>query len=315
MTLLKTNDDTRKTNGVNVWLVAAAGVLAASLISFLIVTNLAAPKSVYASDVSKIDNSVNHQNDATTSLNNFISFENNKIDNLSNDTQSQFDSTNGLITDANSSINQTQNDLSAVKTQVNNLKTQTDGLQNQATTLQNQSSTLQTQTSGLATQATQVNTQLATVSQTATNTQTALTKLTATVSGLPAGLQITPSANSNSITLNINSSVAQTIAFEIKFRPTADVPTSVSAMDAALSALYASPPVTLTTGSSIVRGDYTLYWDTTDSTYHVGQISFLTMGTALTVGLNSKTLNYVTSGQYEILITPVYVTGTSTGSW
>jgi peptidoglycan hydrolase CwlO-like protein len=308
MTLLKADNDTRKTRGINVWLVAAAGVLAASLISFLIVTNLAAPKSVYAADVSKIDNSVNHQNDATTSLNNFISFENNKIDNLSDDTQSQFDSTNGLIADANSSINQTQDDLSTVKTQVNNLKTQSDSLQNQATTLQ-------AQTSGLATQATQLNTQLATVSQTATNTQTALTKLTATVSGLPAGLQITPSANTNSITLNINSSAAQTIAFEIEFRPTTDMPTSVATMDAALSALYVSPPVTLTAGSSAVRGDYTLYWDTTDSTYHVGQISFLTTGTALTVGLNSKTLNYVTSGQYEILITPVYITGTSTGSW
>lgn len=315
MTSPQANNYAKKTNGINVWLVAVIAVLVASLISLLIVTNFAEPKTVYAADISKIDNSMGHENDATTSLNNFMSFENAQLGNLSDDTQSQFDSVNNSIADANTNINQTQSDLTGVKTQVDNLKNQTDSLQTQTSTLQTQASALQTQTSGLATQSSQLNTQLSTVSQAATNTQTALTKLTATVSGLPAGLQITPSADSSSITLNINSSVAQTIAFEIEFRPTTDMPTLATSMDAALAALYASPPVTLTTGSSNVRGDYTLYWDTTDSTYHVGQISFLTMGTALIVGLNSKTLNYVAASPYEILITPIYITGTSTGSW
>ena len=294
------NNIARKTNGVNVWLVAIIAILIASLINWFMVTNLAAPKSVYAADVDRIDNSISHANDSTTSLNNFMSFENTKIADLSDNTQSQFDDVNGSITDANNKIGQTQSDLAGVKTQANNLKTQTDNLQNQTNTL--------------TTQSTQLTSQLATVKQTASNTQTSLNTLTTKVNGLAPGLQIVPSSSSSTITLTINSDVAQTIAFDIEFRPTTDMPTSSATMDAAMAALYTAPPVTLTAGSS-VRGDYTLYWNTTDNTYHVGQVSFITMGTSLSAGSNTKSITYSTSGTYEILITPVYPTGTSTGIW
>jgi hypothetical protein len=300
MTLPTNNNNFKKNSGVNVWLVAIAIVLVTTLINWLLVTNLAAPKTVYAADINKINNSMSHVNDSTTSLNNFTNYENTRIDTLSDDTQNQFDDVNNSITDSNNKISQTQADLAGVKTQANNLKTQTDSLK--------------TQTDTLGTQATQLGSQLTTVSQKADSTKTSLDTLTTKVAGLAPGLQITPSWSSGYITLTINSDVAQTIAFKLDFRPTSDMPTSVNTMDAALAALYAAPPVALTAGSA-VRGDYTLYWSTTDSTYHIGDISFITMGTALSAGSNTKTITYSTSGSFEILITPVYLTGTSTGSW
>jgi archaellum component FlaC len=233
-------------------------------------------------------------------LNVFTDYQNTRIDDLTDNTQTQFDEVNNSLADTNNQIGQTQSDLAGVKTQANNLKTQTDNLQNQTNTL--------------TTQSTQLTSQLATVKQTASNTQTSLNTLTTKVNGLAPGLQIVPSSSSSTITLTINSDVAQTIAFDIEFRPTTDMPTSSATMDAAMAALYTAPPVTLTAGSS-VRGDYTLYWNTTDNTYHVGQVSFITMATSLSAGTNTKSITYSTSGTYEILITPVYPTGTSTGIW
>ena len=293
MTLQENKNYINKARGANVWLVAIVAILVASLINWFMVTNLAEPKSVYAADINKINNSIGHENDSATSLNAFSSYQNTLISNLSDNTQSQFDDVNNSITDANNKINQTQTDLAGVQTQANNLKTQTDNM---------------------ATQATQLNNQLTTVSQTAANTQTSLNTLTTKVNGLAPGLQIVPTSSSGTITLTIKSDVAQTVAFMVEFRPTTDMPTTMATMDTALTALYTTPPVTLTAGSS-VRGDYTLYWNSTDSTYHVGLISFITMGTSLIAGMNTKTITYNTTGTYEILITPVLPTGTSTGSW
>jgi len=296
----KNNDDLKRTNGANMWLIAIVAILVASLINWFMVTNLAASKSVYASDINKINNSMGHINDSTASLNVFTDYQNTRIDDLTDNTQTQFDEVNNSLADTNNQIGQTQSDLAGVKTQANNLKTQTDNLQNQTNTL--------------TTQSTQQTSQLATVKQTASNTQTSLNTLTTKVNGLAPGLQIVPSSSSSTITLTINSDVAQTIAFDIEFRPTTDMPTSSATMDAATAALYTAPPVTLTAGSS-VRGDCTLYWDAANGAYHVGQISFITMGTALNAGANTKTITYTTTGTYEILVTPVYLTGTSTGSW
>jgi hypothetical protein len=86
----------------------------------------------------------------------------------------------------------------------------------------------------------------------------------------------------------------------------------LATMDTSLAALYSAPPVSLTAGSS-VRGDYTLYWDTSNNMYDLGMINFLTNSTSLTAGLNTKTITYSTSGTYQILITPEYTIGT--GSW
>ena len=292
MTLPRNNNGMRKTRGVNIWLVAIVAILIASLINWFMVTNLAAPKSVYASEINKINNSMGHMNDSSTSLDNFTSYQNTQINDLSDNTQTQFDEVNGSITDTNNKITQTQNDLLGVEAKANNL---------------------QTQTNDLAAQSTQLGNQLTTVSQEGENNSNALGTLSATVNGLPAGLQITPSVSSGTINLSINSGITQTIAFKLEFRPTSDVP-QVATMDAALAALYNNPPVTLTAGSS-VRGDYTLYWNPSDSLYHLGLITFITMGTSLTAGANTKSITYTTSGTYEILITPIYPTGTSTGSW
>ena len=73
----------------------------------------------------------------------------------------------------------------------------------------------------------------------------------------------------------------------------------------------------LTAGSS-VRGDYMLYWNDTYKSYDLGLISFITTETTLSAGSNTKTMTYTandSTATYEILITPLYETGTSTGSW
>jgi archaellum component FlaC len=297
---LSGNNEANKTRVVNVWLVAFVAILIATLINWFMVTNLAASKTVYASEINKINNSVGHMNDSATSLTGFTDYQNTRIDELNDSTQSQFDDVNSSIADVNNKTGQVQNDLAGVKNQANNLKIQTDSLQNQTNTL--------------TVQSTQLTGQLTTVRQTASNTQTSLDTLTTKVNGLAPGLQIVLSSTSSAITLTINSDVAQNIAFNIAFRPTSDMPTSSATMDAALAVLYTAPPITLTAGSS-VRGDYTLYWNAADGAYHVGQISFITTGTALTAGTNTRTITYTTTDNYEILVTPLFLTGTSTGSW
>jgi uncharacterized phage infection (PIP) family protein YhgE len=252
-----------------------------------------------------------HITDSTSSLNDFTSYQDSQIETLSNNTKSELGDANNAIADANNEISQTQSGLATVSTETNNLQNQTSSLQSQTSNLQNQTSSLQNQTNSLTSQTTQLSSQLKNVSQTAAGTQTALTALTATVNSLPTGLQITPSVSSNTISLSINSSIAQTVALEIVFVPTADMP-QLATMDTSLAALYSAPPVSLTAGSS-VRGDYTLYWDTSNNVYDLGMINFLTNSTSLTAGLNTKTITYSTSGTYQILITPEYTTGT--GSW
>lgn len=294
-----------KFSGVNIWLIALIVILIASLISWFMVYEIAASKVLLNSEIVNVTNSLEHLNDANSNVVTYTSYQDNLINNLGDKTQSQFDSVTDSITDADNQISQTQTNLAVATTQISSLQTQ-------ANALQTQTNAVQTQTSGLATQTAQLNTQLSTVSQTATSAQTALTTLTTKVNNLPAGIQITPSVSSGTISLSINSSIAQTVAFEIEFRPTADMP-QLATMDASLAALYASPPITLTAGSS-VRGDYTLYFGS-DSLYHIGEITFLTMRTSLAAGTSTKTITFSTTGSYEILITPEFVTGTSTGSW
>ena len=220
-----------KEKGNNVWLVALIAILVGSVLSWVMVYSLAASKSVFNAEINKINNSLAHMGDANSSMVSFTGYQDNLLNSLSDSMQSQFSNVNNAISDANKQISQTKTNLTAVTNQVNSLQTQIGTLQTQTGTLQTQSNTLQTQSSNQATQLTQLNTQLTTLNQTAANTQTALTTLTAKVNALPAGLQITPSVSSNTITLTINSSVAQTVAFNIEFRPTTDFPTTKATMD------------------------------------------------------------------------------------
>jgi uncharacterized coiled-coil protein SlyX len=311
--MLKKKNYLNKISGINIWLIAVGAILIASTISWFMVRDMAVSKSLVNSEINAITNSLNHLNDANSNVVSFTGYQDNLINGLGDKTQSQIDSVNDSITDANNQIKQTNTNLEAVTTQVSSLQTQTGALQTQTNALQTQTNTLQTQTSGLATQTTQLNTQLTTVNQTVSSAQTALTALTAKVNALPAGIQITPTVSSGTISLSIISTIAQTLAFEIEFRPTSDMP-QLATMDASLSALYTTPPVTLTAGSS-VRGDYALYWNTSDSLYHLGGITFSTMRTSLAAGTTTKSITFSTTGSYEIIITPEYITGTSTGSW
>ena len=312
MTLPRNSNDINKTKGVNVWLVAIVAILIASLVNYFMVTNLAAPKSVYASEIDKVNNSMGHINDSTASLDSFASFQNTRIDDLSDNTQSQFDDVNNAIIDANNNIGQVQKDLTAAKSDTTALKNEMDGsngLNNQLTTVKTDTATLKNEVDG----SNGLSSQLTTLSQTAA-TQSSLTTLSNKVNGLAPGLQIVPTWSSGIVTLTINADVAQTIAFELEFRPVTSFSLTATTMDATLAALYTTPPVALTAGS-LVRGDYTIYHSTVGGAYNLGLITFRTMGTTLAAGANTKTITYTTTGTYEILVTPVYLTGTSTGSW
>jgi predicted DNA binding CopG/RHH family protein len=317
---LPRNNNVRKLKGINVWLVAVIALLIASLINWFMLTNMAAPKSVYSSEAAKINNALEHLNDASASLTNFTSYEDTKIDNLSDDTQSQFDDVNNSIKDANTNIGQAQSDLTAIKSDATALKNEVDGssgLSSQLTSVKSDTDTLKNEVDG----SNGLSSQLTTLSQTAA-TQSALNTLSTKVSSLTPSLQIIPTWSSGYITLTINSDVAQTVAFQIVFRPVAtfSLPAGNTSMDTALATFYATPPIVLTAGS-VVRGDYTFYHSTSTGVYNLGLISFITMGTSLSAGANTKTITYTTSSSYsyssgyEILITPVYLTGTSTGSW
>jgi hypothetical protein len=284
----------KQSKGINGWLILMVAIIIASIISWLLVTNLAAPKSDYAAEITRINNSLSHMKDSATSLDKFTGYQSSRIDDLTDSTQTKFDEIDGSfkevdskITTANNKINETQGNLTGLNTQVD----------------------------AVATQTTQINSQLTTVTQEADTTKTALDTLTTQVNNQTNGVQISPTESSGSITLNIKSDTSRTVAFQIVFRPTSDMPQTAT-MDSALSALYSAPPVTLTAGSS-VRGDYTLFWSTSDSKYHLGQISFITMGTALTTGSQTKSISYTaSSGTYEVLVSVEYPTGAySTGTW
>jgi len=308
MTTPNNKNESKNKYGVSIWLTAIVAIIITSLVSWLMISNLAAPKTAYASDITRIDNSMNHITDSASSLNSFTDYQNTLISDLKDSTQTQFDDINNSITDTNNALDQAQTDTTAsiagVQNQVNGLKTQADALGTQTNQLGAQAAQL----------GTQLGNQITTVSQKADSTKTSLDTLTAKVNGLAGGMRITPTVSGSTITLSISSDVAQSLAFNVEFRPTSDVPTTLATMDAALASLYATPPVTLVAGSAI-RGDYTLYWSTSDTSYHVGTITFMTMRTSIAAGSNTKTMSFSFTGSYEILITPIYPTGTTTGSW
>ena len=129
---------------------------------------------------------------------------------------------------------------------------------------------------------------------------------------------VKPTYTENSaIALSVTTDVAQTVAFRVEFRPTTEIELADTTLEAALKTLYgaATPTVALTTGSTSVRGDYNVYWKSATGKYCLGSMVFTTAATSLTASTQTKTLTYAATGSFEIIITPVYVTGSPTGSW
>jgi hypothetical protein len=82
--------------------------------------------------------------------------------------------------------------------------------------------------------------------------------------------------------------------FELEFHPTTEIQLTDTTLDAALKTLYTASPqlVTLSSGSTSIRGDYNIYWKGgTTNKYYLEHITFITPRTSLIAGTQTKTLN------------------------
>ncbi len=253
-------------------------IIICSLISWALVWILTAPKSSYLADISRIDTTLGHMQDMETGLNNLANSQSTRLDNI------------------DSKADKIQNDLTGLKTQT-----------------ESDISKLKTQTDSLTAQSTQLSTQLSSTSKKADDTAKTVDTLKTKVDSIISGLQITPQVSGNTISLSIKSDSIQQIAFRIEFRPTYDMVRSETSLEAALKALYTTPPITVIAGTIAVRGDYVLYWS--GNYYHVARIVFITPRTQLSAGTQTKNITCSVTSGYEILITPEYPTGATTGSW
>lgn len=316
MILPKNNNEPSNFKSINPWLLAILIVILCAGISLVLIFTLTASKSDVTSQINGISNTLGHVTDAETGLDNFSNNQNSKLDSMSEDTQVKIDEVNGKIDNSNTEISQIQNNVSTIKAQTDNLQTSTDSLTSQYNHL---------------------NDQLNTTSTEADDTKSAVDALSTTVNGLATGLQIIPTVSTSTdssgnitgtINLALHSSVAQAISFKVEFRSTSVLSETTvnNKMDEVLQLLYGMPPITLTVGTTPVRGDYTIFWNTATSKYCLGTTLFITPLTSLTAGSNTKQITFTipkntttmtnpSTYTFDTLISPEYPTGTSTGVW
>ena len=190
--------------GASIWLAAIVSIIAAAAVSWIIVATLAMTKTEYAAGMEQVtkqvDNTVGHLKDSTASLDNFTSFQNARIDDLSENTQAKLDALNSSIDTTSGKVSQAQDDLAKVKSQTDSLTTQYNKLNDQITTVSQAKTTLDSLTS------------------TTNDNKNKLDNLTTKVNGITSGIQIVPSYSSGTITLTIQSSLSQMLAFRVDFR-------------------------------------------------------------------------------------------------
>jgi peptidoglycan hydrolase CwlO-like protein len=292
-------------------LIVGIGVLTWGVYAY--VTTIKSDNSNNSGAVLAINNQLGHIDDRTTGLDNLATYQDNKLNTLSDDTQRKFEETDSQITTLQNDLTDTQSKLTDTQNSLTDANTNITNLQNSLSDTQTNLDTVHSDVSTLQNDLADVKTDLSNKAE-----QTDLTALSKQVSELASGLQITPSISGNTISLLIKSDVAQTIAFDIEFRPTTDMP-QLTGLDTSMQGLYGTPPVVLTVGTKSVSPDFRMTFSPTagggDGKYHLQKIIFITQGTALTAGSQIKTITFTTTGSYEVLITPVYVTGNSTGSW
>jgi predicted nucleic acid-binding Zn-ribbon protein len=336
---------TEKKRGISRWWIvysALITVFICSVISWALISTLAANKSEHASDITQINNTLGHIKDMTTGLNNYANYQDNSTQTRFDDVDSEILGINNELDDNLDQHDQINNDIADVKNNLTSavaaVKTKTDNLDTTLTSLNtavndsssglkakvdNLNTTVNDASSGLKAKVDNLNT---TVNGSGSGLKTKVDNLTSTVNEI-SGLQIIPTITTASgggtISLAIISTQTVTsriIAFRVEFRPNSNVVQSAT-MDASLAALYGTPPVTLRPGgssSTAVGADHTtydLYWSS--GAYHLESITFNTEGTSIAKGDQTKTLAYTYTGSisYDVAITPEYESSTtSTGA-
>jgi archaellum component FlaC len=349
MTLVgEKNRKIKTTGGVSKWWIAAivlAALLICSAVSWALISNLAISKSNYTSEIADISDDIGHMQDTLNGLNSYASYQNNTLQAQFNDIESKILSINSDIgtSDADNSsaqnnilldINSIQNSLASLSSSLSGVSAEAGSLNTAVNSLNSELATLQTNVASLSTAINDPTTGLKTQ---VNNLSSQVNNLSATVNGI-SGMQIVPSITATTgggkISLAINSTqtvTSQLVAFSVTFYPQTVVveATTSHTMDAVLAALNVTPPVTLTPGGSsgtaVAAGNinYSLYWASPD--YNLGSITFLTAGTSIIKGTQTKTLAYTVTGSttYNVVITPEFepasnsagITPTTTPAW
>ncbi len=306
-----------------VWLVTIA---IGGAISYLLVQNLAAPKEIYTSELSRIFIDLQHLDSAVSGLNSHTGFQDEATQAVLENLESKIlGINNALITNTtdHTSILQKFTSLQA------NLSLLSEEQSDQSDSIGEVDGRVDdladTTTAGIAA----LNTKIATLTTADTTINTKvngldaqITDIKATINGV-AGLQIIPTITANGNTGSINLSIrsdqsvaSQVIAFNIEFRPKMDVRQNAS-YETLFKDLYNLPLVMLTPGGAggvVIGADritYDIYYSS--GVYHLGGINFKTRGTAIVDGVQTRTISYVivpSLAAYDVVITPQFETPT-----
>ncbi len=314
-----------------IWLLLVLAVIVSSGISWGLITNLAAPKTEYAASVKGINNSLNHINDRASGLDNFAGYQYAKMKDFQEDTQIKFEEVDARIADAENRENIIEEDIDSLKTDLGTLYDDTGNLETEIAALVASNNTVKSEVTALKTDRDTLKTDVNGLKTDRDTIKTDVTTLKTVIGGLqliPTLTSLSTSADnkrSGNIHLVIRSDITQYIALRIEFRPTADKILSAT-MDASLSSLYTTPPVTITTSAAVVRsgGDYNLFFKGgSDNKYFLGSVFFITNRIYLTARTEcTRDIVFTESdiSDYEIIILPVQVgdistMGNTTSSW
>lgn len=132
-----------------------------------------------------------------------------------------------------------------------------------------------------------------------------------------SGVQLSANVSNGQISLGVNSDQNQYVAFKVTFRLTSGNVTSNLTSDDFRKALYASPPVSLSTNLVLIP-TYEYTWQ--NSLWYLTQVEFITARTAIAKGYQSKTLTYSfsdTTRTYEVMVEPLInsIVGTGGSNW
>jgi prefoldin subunit 5 len=301
-----------------IWVLPVFTLAVCTLISWLLVTQLAPAKSDYDNELPTVNHDITHMQDRLTGLDNIASRQIETIAEMKDSTLQSIDNANHRLELLAGQIQETSAQTSGLQSDLGTLNDRTDLLESSADQLNSADQQINSAVTAADAKAASALTKIDTLN-------TSVTKLNTAVQDFSAGLQIKPEISASSttagtgyVTLTIESDIAQIVAFKLEFRPPADsdvLPTGAT-MDQLLHTLYTTPPLVVhqaTSSGKLVRGDYQLFWD--DDEYHVGLIIFITEGAEIKAGSQTKKVYFKYTDDdesYDVLITPIVVTGETT---
>ena len=305
-----------------IFVTALITVLICSAISWMLISNSTVAKTEYTSDITEMNNTIGHLQDAIAGLDSYASYQNSTIQTKLNDINSELIGINNDLNDINNDFINNNNEHNTFYNDISDIKVRLDSISASLTEVTARVSGLDTAIVGINTAVANINTAIADIKTMAADLDTTVNSLTSTVNQI-SGLQIIPtitkSTSGGTISLAINSNqtvTSQIVAFSVEFSAKSDIPLK-DTLDASLQNLYEGPPLILYPGGSgkpavtVDHITYNLYW--ASGKYHLGSITFQTIGTSIAKGANTKTLVYTLTGStvYDIVVTPGFEPATT----